>query len=471
MAIFVYDSKGNKRAWAGNEDDASLAKAGLSKTKPINQPKTETPKTASVVSTPTKFTRTSQIEAASNGDNVVDMGNGTSLVRKAGGGWAGVSNKYLNDSIDANGLFIGYTPSKTSGRGSGSSSGSSSSNSQSSEYDIMSEINRAKNSRISSRKAALQGLRDKTLTSLAGEKTGVKQQYYDEKNNESSSAQLRAKKIGELMASKGYSEGSQAQNELTANVGLQGALGSLNRQEQSAYDDITKRGTDAETAYQSGLTQAEADAETTAIEQRLAELGTQRDYGRQDEQIAYERGVEAQGRTDATLETEKSDFIKNTTMYSYPDIQAEINTIMNDNDTANDWKIPILKDIRGQKIEKQLNEEIKTAGQYSGNFQSEISRREKTSDPLDNALIPYLKAMAAEQQATPSERYKQLWDMFMKTGVITTQEMADVLGQPVGTTTTDYLQTKYNIGKPYSGGGSSSGSSSGAEREVPWYLQ
>jgi hypothetical protein len=411
--------------------------------------------------TPTKFTRTSQIEDASNGNNIVDQGNGTSLVRKPGGGWAGVSNKYLNDSIDANGLFIGYTPSKTS------SNGSSSLNSQSSEYDIMSEINRAKNSRISSRKSALQGLRDKTLSSLAGEKTGVKQQYYDEKNNESSSAQLRAKKIGELMASKGYSDGSQAQNELTNNVALQGNLGSLNRQEQYAYDDIAKRGTDAETAYQSGLTQAEADAETTAIEQRLAELGTQRDYGRQDEQTNYERGQDAllntrygQERTDAALEKEKSDFIKNTTMYSYPDIQAEINTIMNDNDTANDWKIPILKDIRGQKIEKQLNEEIKTAGQYSGNFQSEISRREKTSDPLDNALIPYLKAMAAEQQATPSERYKQLWDMFMKTGVITTQEMADVLGQPVGTTTTDYLQTKYNIGKPYSGGGSS-GSSNG----------
>jgi hypothetical protein len=356
----------------------------------------------------------------------------------------------IGDKTDANEYGNRITAGGSSGEGSFAGNN-----------DMLDEINKLRKQRINSRKAALGALRDKTLTGLTTDRTNVKGQYYDARNQESSSAQLRAKKIGELMASKGYSEGSQAQNELTNNVALQGNLGSLNRQEQSAYDDISKRTTDAETEYQAGLTQAEADAETEAIEQRLAELGAQRDYDIKADETAYDRSRDTlldtrydQERTDATLETEKSDFIKNTTMYSYPDIQAEINTIMNDNDTANDWKIPILKDIRGQKIEKQLNDEIKTAGQYSGNFQAEISRREKTSDPLDNALIPYLKAMAAEQQATPSERYKQLWDMFMKTGVITTEEMADVLGQPVGTTTTDYLQTKYNIGKPYSGGGS-----------------
>jgi hypothetical protein len=435
----------------------------------VNQPKAEALKEA--ISTPTKITRTSQIETASGGGNTVDQGNGNSHVRKRDGGWAAVNNKYLAQSVDADGYFIGYTPEKTSGKSTKNTDTPSTGMN-----DMLSEINKTKNARISSRKAALGSLRDKTLSNLTAERTGVKGQYYDARNQESSSAQIRAKKLEELMAAKGYGAGTQAQNELMGNVSLQNTLGGLKRQEQSAYDDIAKRGTDAETEYQTGLVQADADAETTASQARLAELGQQRDYSRQDEQTDYERSRQDlldtrydQENADAKLNNEKSDFIKNTTMYSYPDIQAEINTIMNDNDTANDWKIPILKDIRGQKIEKQLNEEIKTAGQYSGNFQSEIARREKTSDPLDNALIPYLKAMMTEQQATPSERYKQLWDMFMKTGVITTDEMADVLGQPIGTTTTDYLQTKYNIGKPYSGGGSSSGGSSGGE--VPWYLQ
>jgi hypothetical protein len=380
--------------------------------------------------------------------NVSSYGNSLALDGK--GWYVTAEGKHLNPK------FYDEYGNKISG---GSSGGGGSSNS--SDYDILSEIRKAKNSRISSRTAALQGLRDKTLSSLTGEKTGVKQQYYDEKNNESSSAQLRAKKIGELMASKGYSEGSQAQNELANNVALQGNLGSLNRQEQLAYDDIAKRGTDAETAYQTGIVQAQNDEETTAAQARLAELGTQRDYGRQDEQIAYDRGIEAQGRTDAALEKEKSDFIKNTTMYSYPDIQAEINTIMNDNDTANDWKIPILKDIRGQKIEKQLNDEIKTAGQYSNDYQSEIDRRQASSDPLDNALIPYLKAMRQEkinaQSSANAEVYQKYWDLFVKLGIVSTKEMADVLDIPEGTKTMDYLKTKYAIGQPYSGSGGDDG--------------
>jgi hypothetical protein len=394
--------------------------------------------------------------------NVSSYGNSLALDGK--GWYVTAEGKHLNPK------FYDEYGNKITAGGS-SAGGSSGGGSFAGNNDMLDEINRLRKQRVSSRKAALGGLYNKTLTGLATEKTNVKGQYYDAKNQESSSAQIRAKKLEELMAAKGYGAGTQAQNELMGNVSLQNTLGGLKRQEQSAYDDIAKRGTDAETEYQTGLVQADADAETTASQARLAELGQQRDYSRQDEQTDYERSRQDLLDTRYDQENEKSDFIKNTTMYSYPDIQAEINTIMNDNDTANDWKIPILKDIRGQKIEKQLNEEIKTAGQYSGNFQSEIARREKTSEPLDNALIPYLKAMMAEQQATPSERYKQLWDMFMKTGVITTDEMASVLGQPIGTTTTDYLQTKYNIGKPYSGGGSSSGSSSGAGGEVPWYLQ
>jgi hypothetical protein len=471
MAIYVYDKSGNKKAWAGAEDDASLAKFGLSKTQPTTGYIKET-KTNPTINY-NNSNGGSSSDYPTSGSVWVTRPDGSQTAASArdlqkllakGYSYAGVRT---NDSglYSSNGDLI-QSKSKSSG---GSSGGNN---------DMLDEINRLRKQRINSRKAALGGLRDKTLTGLATEKTNVKGQYYDAKNQESSSAQIRAKKLEELMAAKGYGAGTQAQNELAGNVSLQNTLGGLKRQEQSAYDDIAKRGTDAETEYQTGLVQAEADAETTASQARLAELGQQRDYSRQDEQTDYERSRQDlldtrydQENADAKLNNERSDFIKNTTMYSYPDIQAEINTIMNDNDTANDWKIPILKDIRGQKIEKQLNEEIKTAGQYSGNFQSEIARREKTSDPLDNALIPYLKAMMTEQQATPSERYKQLWDMFMKTGVITTDEMASVLGQPIGTTTTDYLQTKYNIGKPYSGGGSSSGSSSGAGGEVPWYLQ
>lgn len=419
MAIYVYDKNGNQRAWAGPEDDATLSKMGLSKTK-------STTRTSSNANSPKPKTGTG----------------GIGYEMDAKGWYVTPEGKHLNpEYYDAYGNRLDS-----------SSYGNS---------DIMDEIERQRKARIASRKAALGGLKSKTLSSLALEKTGVKSSYYDAKNDESSSAQLRAKKIAEIMSAKGYSEGAQSQNELVSNNALQSNLGLLNRQELTAYDDIAKRETDAETAYQEGLAQARADADTAAAEQRLAELGTERDYGRQDEQTAKEDERYKDELDYNRGQQEREDFIKNLSIYSYPDIQAEINRIMNNNDNSDDWKLEPLRNIRAEKINKQLDDEIKTIGQYSGNIQAEITRREKSSDPLDNALIPYLKAVLTEQQANPSDQYKRMWDLFVKIGIVSTKEMADILGIPVGTTTIDYLQTKYNINKPYPGGGSGGNSGGG----------
>jgi hypothetical protein len=455
MAIYVFDSTGKKRAWAGAEDDVSLSKLGLSKTAPITK---SSSKDSIVNKTPTD--RTSflrKYEPRGSGYMVTDAkGKNTTISKKAIGEY-GIENyidengnlidrenrpsnagrRYKEDDGDRTRKPIANNKTNTLYAG-GSSNFDESTGSNNKSSSILSEINKAKNARTSSRKAALQGLRDKTLSSLAGERTGVKQQYYDEKNNESSSAQLRAKKIGELMASKGYSEGSQAQNELTANVGLQGTLGGLKRQEQSAYDDITRRGTDAETEYQTGLTQADSDAEIAAIEQRLAELGKQRDYKRQDEQTDYSRERDAlsderynQERTDVEeAETynrgqsenetkynrqrqEQEDFVNTIEQYD-GDYQAEINNIVNDGDTSNDWKLPYLKQARSKKIQRQLEQGQKTA------------------------------------DATWTNAYKA-W-LQLSSGA--TDEMARILGIPKGTKAKDVIKTDYDIGKPYSGGGS-----------------
>lgn len=152
--------------------------------------------------------------------------------------------------------------------------------------DLLAEIEKATAARKASRSAALKGVLDKTNSNLALEKGKVGTDYYDARNKESVSAQMRAKRIGEIMASNGYSEGYQGQAELANKVGYQGNIGLLKRQEQSAYDDIAKRGTDAQTEYNSGLAQAEADADTWQAEQRLAELGTLRNYAREDERNA-----------------------------------------------------------------------------------------------------------------------------------------------------------------------------------------
>jgi hypothetical protein len=163
--------------------------------------------------------------------------------------------------------------------------------------DILDQIERVKNNRIKARQAALLGLRDKTKTGLESERKTIAPQYYGLRNQESSASQLRAKKLSDMMAEKGYSEGMQGQQQIASNVALQGNLGTLKRQEQGAYDDIERRKTEADIAYESGLTQAEADADTTAAEQRLAELATLRNYGREDTQNAQQLALQQAGLT------------------------------------------------------------------------------------------------------------------------------------------------------------------------------
>lgn len=51
------------------------------------------------------------------------------------------------------------------------------------------------------------------------------------------------------------------------------------------------------------------------------------------------------------LATEKKDFGDNIMAY-YNDFQSEINKVQNDNDTTNDWKIPILQAARNEKLMK-----------------------------------------------------------------------------------------------------------------------
>lgn len=152
------------------------------------------------------------------------------------------------------------------------------------QYNILSEIEKAKAARVASRNAALSGVLNKTNSNLAAERGKIAPQYQSLKNNESSAAQLRAKRVSEIMAQKGYGEGYQGQTEIANNVAYRGNLGNLNTQEQGVYNDIAKRGTDAQTEYETGIAASVADADTWASEQKLAELGTQRDYARQDSQ-------------------------------------------------------------------------------------------------------------------------------------------------------------------------------------------
>jgi hypothetical protein len=148
----------------------------------------------------------------------------------------------------------------------------------------------------------------------------------------------------------------------------------------------------------------------------------------QQEQIDYNRGQSEKETQYDRKQQEMQDFRDTIGQYS-GDYQAEINDIVNDGDTSNDWKLPFLKAARAQKIQAQLEQGQKTAD------------------------AEWANAYKAWLQLTSGA----------------TAEMARILGIPKGTKAKDVLKTNYDIGKPYTGGGSSGGSSGGGE--VPWYLQ
>ncbi len=366
----------------------------------------------------------------------------TSLARKTDGTYAYIANSLLGggssysnpneggmtytrvtdpSSVDSSQVNPNTVLHDWRGRGGGSSSSSSSSSSSYGDYDILDEIERAKKARIASRNAALSGVLDKTKASLAAERETIAPQYQTLKNNESSTSQLRAKRIAEIMAQRGYSEGYQGQSEVANNVAYRGNLGNLNTQEQGAYNDITKRGTDAQTEYESGLVQAEADEDTTASEQRLAELSTERGYAREDEQsnlenqtaaeqTAYNREQDTLDRTEAQTQQQREEFVATIGQY-YNDYTQAINDIAADNDTSNDWQLPYLKAARTEKQQAQAAQQA-----------TAIAKQQ------------------ADQNAATKLAYEQALERWKTAGTVKSQADARILGVSVGTKTEQYAQ-------------------------------
>ncbi|MFW9968613.1 MAG: hypothetical protein ACFFDF_00335 [Candidatus Odinarchaeota archaeon] len=145
------------------------------------------------------------------------------------------------------------------------------------------------------------------------------------------------------------------------------------------------------------------------------------------------------------------------------DYQAEINRRLATPDTEDDKLIPYLRMARQQKIAGLQQQEIGTIGQYAQDYQAEINRRLETPDKQDDKLIPYLKmarqqkiAQLAQgeqetqlaQQKAQQAQQEQAYKLLQQIGYAT-PEIAQALGIPEGTTTTQYQQTQYNIEKPY----------------------
>ncbi|OUS72976.1 hypothetical protein B1748_23495 [Paenibacillus sp. MY03] len=131
--------------------------------------------------------------------------------------------------------------------------------------------------------------RDAALSNINAEKATIQPRYYDARNQTAASSQQNARNFAEYMAARGgTASGANAQAELTRGMALQGNLGSLRRQETAAFDDIGRRTTDLENAYQSDIASAYAGIEADRMQAML------NDYYQQQQrelQIAQLTGI------------------------------------------------------------------------------------------------------------------------------------------------------------------------------------
>jgi hypothetical protein len=174
--------------------------------------------------------------------------------------------------LDAQGLRDYIAQKNTAGQTTGTSNAGATTTQQSSQ----SYIDALNEARKQQTLAQLGKSKDAALSNLGAEKAAIQPRYYDARNQTSAGSQQNARNFAEFMAARGgSSSGSNAQAELTRGMALQGNLGSLRRQETAAFDDVGRRTTDVENAYQSDVASANAGIEADRMQAMLTDYYNQ----------------------------------------------------------------------------------------------------------------------------------------------------------------------------------------------------
>lgn len=261
--------------------------------------------------------------------------------------------------------------------------------------------------------AGLESSRQAALSSLSAERKALTPTYAAKRQQIASTGDVEAQRMNEFLAAQGLAR-SGAAGTLQGRVGAQttGQLAQARQSEAQALQDILRRQTEVEQQYQTGLQQATSAAEAARIQALIEQARADRQYGLQE---ASYTGVLPSGQL--TLQGQEAKTAA---------------------DTA------------------AQDRELASIGQFSGDFMAEIQRRQNTADTTDDWMIPYLTAarnqkIAAQNSAkseAASENYDRAFKMFQTLGTASGW-VAEALGLPEGATTEDYMNTLYNVSRPY----------------------
>jgi hypothetical protein len=261
--------------------------------------------------------------------------------------------------------------------------------------------------------AELQQAYEKSLGQTKVEQEGLQRQFEQGVGQTRTQSTLDARKFEDFLRTRGLAQsGAASQGAIAQNVALQGNLGRLEGQRLLGEQDVARRQSQLLSDLEFGKVQAGSQAEQQMMQNLLQaqQMQDQRDYNQflTADERQYSQGLTADQRT-------------------YQEQQ------------------------RSGELTPQQQRELDTLGQYQGDFQSEINRRQATPDPSDDWLIPYLQA--ARQQKIQSQGLDQqgrpipqapveapiptvtsstAMDLWKALGVAN-ETVARVLGVPVGT--------------------------------------
>lgn len=118
--------------------------------------------------------------------------------------------------------------------------------------------------------AGLNKSKDAALSNLNAERSQIQPRYYSSRNTAAAGSQQSARSFAEFVAARGGTRsGAAAQAELMRQGNLQGTIGNLNRQENAAYDDISRRTTGVNNAYEADVAAANAGIEADRMKELL----------------------------------------------------------------------------------------------------------------------------------------------------------------------------------------------------------
>ncbi len=297
-------------------------------------------------------------------------------------------------------------------------------------------LEKAKSGYLTNLDTALQS----AMENIANEQAKIDPYYYDLRNQAQAGSDVQAMNFAQYMASRGIKGSAAGMPEIYRNAALQGQIGGLNRQQAANQAEIERMRTTTQNQYNTNranvLSNYEADLLGLTNEYETNKQGMLNAYDQ--DLLAAQSGIDARG------------------LQAYID-QMNADRLFSLNEAGITGKYKGDLTLAGQEFQQKLDDRAKaswldTINRFSGDYDAEINRVMNDNDTTNDWQIPYLQAakqkesqakaeqraaQAAAASAAEQQRYKQALDLW-KTYGEATADIAAILGVPVGARTADY---------------------------------